>query len=119
MILWLAQPVQGSKKMKMLSPVVGGWYKDLQSNAMFEVVAWDPATLTIEAQYLDGAVTEYDLDGWRELLLEHAEAPEDWRTAYELDDEDGLDPDLPFHPEDWNNPLNMIEPETMYGVEAF
>ena len=82
--------MQGSKKMKMLSPVVGGWYKDLQNNALFEVVAWDPSALTIEAQYLDGAVTEYDLDGWRELLLEHAEPPEDWRTAYELDDEDGL-----------------------------
>ena len=111
--------MQGSKKMKMLSPVVGGWYKDLQNNALFEVVAWDPSALTIEAQYLDGAVTEYDLDGWRELLLEHAEAPEDWRTAYELDDEDGLDPDLPFHPEDWSGPLNNIEPEYMCGVEDF
>ena len=108
---------QSCMKMKMLSPVVGDWYRDLQSSAMFEVVAWDPASLTIEAQYLDGEVTEYDLDAWRELLLERAEEPEDWRTAYELDDEDGLDPDLPIHPEDWNNPLNMIEPDAMYGVE--
>lgn len=103
--------------MKMLRPVVGGWYKDLQTNMLFEVVAWEPTTLSIEAQCLDGEVTEYDLDGWRELLLQKAEAPEDWRTPYELVDEDGLDPDLPFQPEDWNNPLNMIEPDTMYGVE--
>lgn len=103
----------------MLSPVVGGWYKDLQSEALFEVVAWDPAGHTIEAQYLDGEVTEYDLDAWRELALQAAEAPEDWRAAYELDDEDSLDPDLPFHPQDWNNPLNMIEPDAMYGVEDF
>ena len=103
--------------MKMLSPDVGGWYKDLQSNMLFEVVAWDPSSLTIEAQYLDGEVTEYDLDAWRQLLLQRAEAPEDWRSAYELDDEDGLDPDLPFHPEDWNSPINSIEPDAMYGVE--
>ena len=105
--------------MKMLSPDVGGWYKDLQSNMLFEVVAWDPSSLTIAAQYLDGEVTEYDLDAWRQLLLQRAEAPEDWRSAYELDDEDGLDPDLPFHPEDWNSPINSIEPDAMYGVEEF
>ena len=105
--------------MKMLSPDVGGWYKDLQSNMLFEVVAWDPSRLTIEAQYLDGEVTEYDLDAWRQLLLQRAEAPEDWRSAYELDDEDGLDPDLPFHPEAWNSPINSIEPDAMYGVEEF
>jgi hypothetical protein len=105
--------------MKMLSPVVGGWYKDLQSNALFEVVAWDPSSLTIETQYLDGAVSEYDLDAWRELVLERAEAPEDWRAAFELDDEDSVDPDRPIHPEDWNSPLNSIEPETMYGVEDY
>jgi hypothetical protein len=113
------QPLSGSQKMKMLRPVVGGWYKDLQTNALFEVVAWDPAALTIETQYLDGEVSEYDLDAWREMLLQRAEAPEDWRTAFELDDDDLLDPDLPFHPEDWNSPLNTIEPDTMYGVEDF
>ena len=101
----------------MLSPSVGGWYKDLQTGALFEVVDWDTSTLLIEAQYLDGEITEYDLDAWRELLLAKAEPPEDWRTPLEMADEDGLDPDLPMHPEDWNNPLNTIEPDAMYGVE--
>ncbi|MEM9257334.1 MAG: DUF6763 family protein [Pseudomonadota bacterium] len=103
--------------MKMLTPVVGAWYKDSQTHALFEVVDWDPTTLTIEIQYLDGEVAEYDLDGWREMLLEQVEAPEDWRAAFELDDEDLLDPDLPIQPEDWASPLNSIEPEAMYGVE--
>jgi hypothetical protein len=105
--------------MKTLTPVVGGWYKDLQSNSLFEVIDWDPATDTIEAQYLDGEVSEFDQDTWREMRLEQAEPPEDWRSAFELDDEDSLDPDLPMHPEDWSNPLNMIEPDTMYGVEDY
>lgn len=105
--------------MKTLNPVVGGWYKDLQTNSLFEVIDRDPGTDTIETQYLDGEVAEFDYDAWREMRLEPAEAPEDWRTAFELDDEDNLDPDLPLHPEDWSNPLNMIEPDTMYGVEDY
>ena len=66
-----------------------------------------------------GEVAEYDLDAWREMLLQPAEAPEDWRSAFELDDEDMLDPDLPMHPEDWNNPLNSIETDIMNGVEDY
>jgi hypothetical protein len=105
--------------MKMLAPVIGGWYKDLQTGSLFEVVDWDPSSLTIEMQYLDGEVAEYDLDAWREMRLQHAEAPEDWRAAFELDDEDLLDPDMPMHPQDWGNPVNFIEPDTMYGVEEY
>ncbi len=105
------------KLMKMLRPVVGNWYKDLQTNVLFEVVDWDPTTLTIETQYLDGEVSEYDLDSWSEMQLSVVAAPEDWRTAFELDDDDLLDPDLPMHPEDWANPLSFIEPDAMYGVE--
>ena len=103
----------------MLSPTIGAWYKDLQTHALFEVVDWDPGNLTIEVQFLDGEVAEYDLDAWREMVLQAIEAPEDWRNAFELDDADMLDPDLPMHPEDWGNPVNSIEPSAMYGVEDF
>ena len=103
--------------MKMLSPVVGTWYRDIQTQAIFEVIDWDPATLIIETQYLDGEVSEHDLDAWREMLLESIEAQEDWRSPFELDDDDLLDPDSPMHPQDWASPVNSIEPDTMYGVE--
>lgn len=103
--------------MKKLSPTIGNWYKDLQTNQLFEVIDWDPSTRLIELQYLDGELTEYDLDGWEELRLLEVEAPEDWRTPYELDADDRLDPDLPAHPEDWNNPLSAIEPDTILGIE--
>lgn len=107
------------KKMKMQRPMVGKWYKDAQIDALFEVVDWDPESLSIEIQYLDGEVAELDLDAWRELMPQRAEAPEDWRSAFELDDEDLVDPDLPFHPEEWNSPLNSIESDVMYGVEDY
>lgn len=105
--------------MKMIIPVVGSWYKDLQTQALFEVIDWDPGNRTIETQYLDGEVSEYDLETWRDMRLAEVEAPEDWRTAFELDDEDLLDPDLPMHPEDWSSPVNSIEPDAMYGVEDY
>lgn len=111
--------IKGLHRMKMLNPEVGEWYQDIQTAAIFEIVAWDPPAHTIETQYLDGEVSEYDLDGWREMQLVKVEAPEDWRTPFELDDDDALDPDLPFHPEDWNGPLNSIEPEFMHGVDDF
>ena len=62
----------------------------------------------IETQYLDGEITEYDLDAWRELHLTRAEAPEDWRAGYELNDDDALDPDLPFHPENWDTTSDSL-----------
>ena len=105
--------------MKMLSPVVGAWYKDLQTQQLFEVIDWDATNLSIETQYLDGEVSEYDLDAWREMRLMEVEAPEDWRTAFELDNDDLVDPDLPMHPEDWASPINSIEPDAMYGVEDY
>jgi hypothetical protein len=105
--------------MKMQYPVVGKWYKDVQIDALFEVVDWDPDAQTIEIQYLDGEVAEFELDSWREMRPQRVEAPEDWRTAFELDDDDLVDPDMPLHPEDWNSPLNFIESETMYGVEDY
>jgi hypothetical protein len=51
------------------------------------------------------------------MRLEQAEAPEDWRAAFELDDHDTRDPDAPLQPEDWCSPINSIETDVMYGVE--
>ncbi|MEM0955491.1 MAG: DUF6763 family protein [Pseudomonadota bacterium] len=99
------------------APSIGDWYKDLQSNTVFEVVAWDSGAQTLELQHIDGEVSEVDLDTWRVMLVISVEAPEDWRSPYELDNDLFGDPDLPFHPEDWSGPLNGIEPEYMRGVE--
>lgn len=102
--------------MKYKSPQVGCWYKDLQQNTLFEVVALDDLEQTIETQLIDGAITEYDFDSWRELIIEEIEEPEDWRNAYELSHEDYLDPDDTIRPEDWSGPLNAIEPDIVNGV---
>ena len=102
--------------MKRKIPKIGRWYKELQQGALFEVVAVDDAEQTIEAQFLDGAVTEYEFESWNELILEEIEEPEDWRDGYELSKEDSIDPDVTISPGDWNNPLVMIETDIVNGI---
>ncbi len=105
--------------MSLLSPVVDYWYQDSRTGALFEIVAWDPDENTVQVQYLDGEITDFDLETWGELVLLPAAAPEDWRTAFELDGDANLDPDAAFHPTAWGSPLAGVEPETMVGVEDF
>ena len=102
--------------MKTISPSIGSWYKELQQGVIFEVVAVDDLEETVETQLIDGAVGEYDMETWNQLLLEPVEEPEDWRDAYELSMEDSVDNDMAIHPEDWNNPLNTIESDIVNGL---
>jgi hypothetical protein len=61
-----------------LPPIVGNWYSHRDKGEMFQVVALDETTGTIEIQEFDGGLDELDLDEWRALLVEAAAQPEDW-----------------------------------------
>lgn len=102
--------------MSNLYPQVGAWYKDLQVGAIFEVVAVDEGAQTIETQLQDGALSEYDMDSWNELLLVEIEEPENWSDGYELSHEDSLESDSIMRPDDWSSPLSYIEPEFTNGM---
>ena len=97
-------------------PIVGRWFKEIQQGQIFEVVAIDEQERTIETQMIDGELAEYDMESWCLLELEQVHEPENWCSAYELNQEDRADPDAPFHPIDWAHPLNAIEPDTVYGL---
>lgn len=71
-----------------LQPVVGHWYNHLDKGDLFQVVAIDAASGTIEIQEFDGALDELDLEEWRQLSVEPAAAPEDWSGPV-----DELEPD--------------------------
>ncbi len=102
--------------MNNVNPQIGSWYKDIQQGVIFEIVAMDEDSRTIETQLIDGEVGEYDIDSWQQLLLIEVEEPEDWSSGYELSSEDAIDTDAPIHPEDWNNPLNLIETDIVNGL---
>ncbi|MGH8371215.1 MAG: DUF6763 family protein [Gammaproteobacteria bacterium] len=92
-----------------LIPMVGEWYVDPQG-ITFEVVAVDEADGTIEVQYFDGTVTEYDADAWPEMNLRQIDPPEDWSGSLDMEREDyGVELDEESHPGMWANPLDNFD----------
>ena len=71
-----------------LRPVVGHWYNHLDKGDLFQVVAVDDQSGTIEIQEFDGDLDEIDLEEWRQMDIEAAEPPEDWTGPV-----DELEPD--------------------------
>jgi hypothetical protein len=69
-------------------PSIGDWYS-LRAGELFEVVAVDDAAGTVEVQYFDGTVEEFELDDWfaqsQAGEIEEAEAPEDWTGSVDID----------------------------------
>ena len=56
-------------------------------------------------------IEEVDLETWYERDLRSIPPPEDWSGPYELTNEDLSYLDGTMYPEDWNNPLDDIEPD--------
>jgi hypothetical protein len=70
---------------------VGKWYRAGDGEA-FEVVALDEDDGTVEVQYFDGTVAEFEFEDWEVQRangeIEDAEAPEDWSGSVDVDVED-------------------------------
>jgi len=77
------------------------------------------SSTTIEVQFESGEVGEYDFDTWQQMIVLRAQAPEDWRSSYELSDEDNLDADGVFVPNSWDDPLSAIESDTPFGSDDY
>jgi len=71
-----------------LRPVVGHWYNHLDKGDLFQVVALDEDSGTIEIQEFDGGLDEIELEEWRQMDIESAAPPEDWSGPV-----DELEPD--------------------------
>ena len=80
-----------------LEPVIGDWYTHRDKGEAFQVVGIDPNSGTIEIQYFDGDLDEYDRDGWLQLPLDPAATPEDWTGP--VDDVAPEEPEAPGTPE--------------------
>lgn len=65
--------------------VIGDWYLSHNNKARFEVVALDDVSGTIDVQYFDGSIGEFDLETWNELDVEGCPEPEDCSGVYEME----------------------------------
>ena len=90
-------------------PLIGDWYRD-DLGQLFEIVAVDEHDGTIEVQFQDGAVAEYDFEAWETMEIRPAAPPEDWYAPYDDQDKESRGHgDAPFHPQLWSSPLDDLE----------
>ncbi len=76
---------------------IDSWYQDPQTGNAFRVVALDRASDSIEIQFFNGDLAEYDFASWAESNFTPIEAPEDWSGPFddvEIDDFGYSDPDV-------------------------
>ena len=101
------------------APIIGQWYQDAALNRLFEVVAVDEYSGSIDIQYEDGDVDELDLDAWTQMIIVAAAQPEDWRSSFELSEEDRYFADDVYVPELTGDPFSAIEPDSFTGWDDF
>jgi len=90
------------------NPAVGSWYETIEGDIL-EVVAMDRDEQSIEVQFYDGTVEEYDTDTWEELVARSAEAPEDWSGSLDISKDDyGVDLDRPAG-DNHHNPMDDLD----------
>lgn len=68
-------------------PVVGQWYQDMEQR-VFQVL--DADIESIEVQYADGEIEEFDVDTWYVLELHPAVQPMEWSELLQDYDRDDL-----------------------------
>lgn len=79
-------------------PRIDNWYKDVENNLTFKVIAIEDNGDVIEVQYLDGDLSSYDKESWYNSTFDYIEAPEDWSAPYdEMEDDDLGYSDMDMH----------------------
>jgi hypothetical protein len=71
-------------------PIVGSWYKDLENNLTFKIVNIEDSDDSIEVQYVNGDIGEYDHESWYNSTFDYIEAPEDWTAPFDDLESDDL-----------------------------
>lgn len=64
-------------------PVVGAWYKNLDTQQLFMVIELDEDSELLEIEHEDGEVEQISLADWQELEIERSAEPDDWDTSIE------------------------------------
>jgi hypothetical protein len=86
------------------NPVVDSWYHHAEKSQRFLVTAIDGHSDSVEVQYFDGTLDEFDLSTWYAMDVEPVEAPEDWTGPVDMDDLGSIDAEM--SDEDWDSPYN-------------
>jgi len=103
--------------MKQLQPDIGHWFEKLESGELFEIVAIDEFSGTIEIQYLDGTLGEIDQAQWPRMHILDAAPPEDANAAYGLSVQDQSPEENGLDGSEANRMLDRLEGESFEGTD--
>ena len=68
-------------------PDIGQWFRR-PNGTLFEVVAVDEDSETVEIQRFDGTIDEVEIERWPNLMLIEVSPPEDVSGSLDMDPED-------------------------------
>lgn len=68
-------------------PDIGQWFRR-PNGTLFEVVAVDEDSETVEIQQFDGTIDEVEIERWPNLMLTEVSPPEDVSGSLDMDPED-------------------------------
>ena len=57
-------------------PSTGAWYQDTAINQLFEIIAIDDTSATIDIRYEGGEISDIDLNDWAQMSLIRVNAPD-------------------------------------------
>lgn len=97
-------------------PIIEAWYHHPEKAQKFKVTALDDHTGTVEIQYFDGSIGEFELETWYDLDIERIEAPEDWTGPIDNIEKDDLNPvGTEMQREDWDSPYQEVDEKRRAG----
>ena len=97
-------------------PIVDQWYHYPQKSEKFQVTAIDEASETVEIQYFDGNIDEFELSTWYELEIEPIATPADWTGPLDNIEKDDLTPvGTEMSSADWEAPYDEEREKTSAG----
>ena len=88
------------------NPIIDSWYHHTEKAQKFLVTAIDDHSDTVEIQYFDGTLDEFELVTWYAMDVELIEAPEDWTGPVDIDDLSSIDAEMSV--EDWSAPYDEV-----------
>jgi hypothetical protein len=98
------------------SPLIGQWYHYPEKSQKFVVTAIDDDGGTVEIQYFDGTIDEFELDDWSSLRAEGIAEPEDWTGPMDDIETDDLNPvGTEMSEEDWEEPYDEEDEKLSAG----
>ena len=100
-------------------PTIGLWYQDIAINRLFEIIGLDQYCATIDIRYEDGEIDELDLELWAQVALTQADPPQEWRSLFDLSEEQRFFSDAVIAPAAGRDVLAGLKPDAHFGWDEF